>query len=397
MYNTINKENLKNLAYGTCFLASGGGGPLKGGLNLADALPDDAEIEVVSKEEALKNKDAYTAVVAYIGAPNQMRKMTDVKAAVDALKGYLNSLPGKIEYLVPVELGAVSTVVTCCVAHEKNKDLVHNNDVKIKVIDGDGAGRAVPKLNMLTYASKVKMDKQIDGVKLPGAILSNAENQKAELFVNTPDIVEEIARPFISSGIEGFNQSAGLAVWLMDNTELEKALTITGTVSQAIDVGKAINSNSDVLKNLTDQLTKSKIEYKELFTGTMATPEETTSGGFDLVKVIINGKSDNSMHIYALNENLIAWNSDEYSPVTMAPDSICYITTEGKVFSNADIDDTVIGKEVTVFAIKSHIELRKDEEIMKNFKEVLTNIGYPSNYKPITIEKPEKELQFSNN
>ena len=41
--------------------------------------------------------------------------------------------------------------------------------------------------------------------------------------------------------------------------------------------------------------------------------------------VIKNDQLDVDMHIYAQNESLIAWKTDECNPVIIAPDSICYV------------------------------------------------------------------------
>lgn len=387
---TLNKEALQVLAHGCCFLASGGGGSLASGLNLVEALPNDTSIDIVPKEEALNDSEFYSVVVAYIGAPDAIYNLGKPEAAINAFKLMNDIAGGKIKYLVPVETGALSTLVPCVLAHWLKEE-----GFDVKVVDGDGAGRAVPALPMLTFAAEVPMQNEaivsqrVSGEIIPSAILASSDNQRVEVLVKNAEAVEQIARPFISSGISGFDQAAGLAIWLMTSFLLEKALPITGTVSLAYRLGVLLQ------KTPTGQAYNAVLEFLKdaglnaglLFSGTMQKPEEVTTGGFDLVKVVIEGSANVNMHVYAQNESLVAWTTDKSHPVALAPDSICYITPDGEVLSNADIQDehtgkSFVGKEVGVIAIQSRNELVNSPSIMASFHDSLVNLGYPSKYTP---------------
>jgi DUF917 family protein len=285
---------------------------------------------------------------------------------------------GAIKYVVPVEQGALSTIVSCVVANELN----------LQVIDGDGAGRAVPELTMLTYASHVAMgssEKNGKSIIIPSAILASKDDQQIEMIVKSPAAVEAIARPFISSGIPGFDQAAGLAIWLMDSKTLDKALSITGTINLSFELGRMINEGlrDNAFQTVVNFLSSNQLQSKLVFKGKMTPPIETTSGGFDMDKIVIKNEAEQvDMHIYAQNESLIAWRTDETNPVIIAPDSICYLSEDGKVFSNADIKNNFVGKQVGVIAILSKEQLTGDKSIMSSFDAALTNIGYPSLYLP---------------
>jgi len=331
------------------------------------------------------DSDAYTLVVAYIGAPDAIEDLGTPKAAVQAYHLMNEITGGKVKYVVPVEQGSLSTIVSCVVAQE----------LGLSVVDGDGAGRAVPELTMLTYADSVPManQKTPEGQIIPAAIIASKNGQKVEMLVNSAETVESMVRPFISSGIEGFDQAAGLAIWLMNSSELNDALPITGTINTSFQLGEYLStltpeaSNQNYL-NVLEYLKSKTFNASWEFVGIMTTPTETTGGGFDTDKVIINGIESFAgvqMHIYALNESLIAWRTDRPYPAIIAPDSICYMTKEGQAFSNADIsnpDLKIIGQNVGVFALQSRQELTNSKPIMNAFDEVLTNIGYPGGYKP---------------
>lgn len=135
----ITKEQLCDIAYGACFLASGGGGPLEVAHTLIENTISDGpenDLRIVSVEEAAKDEDKVTAVVAYVGAPSSLGKIRKPRAplnAFDRLDAYCRRNLGKsIGYVIPVESGAVSTVVPFLVALERN----------LSVVDGDGARRS---------------------------------------------------------------------------------------------------------------------------------------------------------------------------------------------------------------------------------------------------------------
>ncbi len=372
---TLNKQQLNTLAQGCCFFASGGGGSLTSGLNLLKEYPEDGITTIVTKEKAIADTEAYTLVIAYIGAPNAIEDLGTPAAAIKAYHQMNEITGGKIKYLVPVEQGSLSTIVSCVAATEIEKATGN----RIAVIDGDGAGRAVPELTMLTYASTVPManQKAANGEIIPAAILASADGQKAELLVKSASAVEAIARPFISSDIPGFDQAAGLAIWLMNNNELETALPITGTIALSFELGTFLETLTPQLSSQNFMAVQNFLTNKSLnanckYIGVMTKPEETTGGGFDSDKIVIAGIEDykgTEMHIYALNENLIAWRTDKNHPIIIAPDSICYMNKNGQAFSNADITNpelNILNEIVGVYAIESRNEL-VDDTVLKNF------------------------------
>ena len=101
----------------------------------------------------------------------------------------------------------------------------------------------------------------------------------------------------------------------------------------------------------------------------------------DFGTITLQDKKKNIMTIYNQNENLIAWVSNKSHPVAIGPDLICYMTTDGVTFSNADLD-LAKGKEVAVIGCPCTPQLRAPK-VMAAWTENLKSIGYAGQYIPI--------------
>ena len=143
----MTQEALRQTAMGACFLGSGGGGTLQSALGLIENFRSgeyysDDTVEVVKVEDATEG-DA--VVVAYIGAPAKINHAAypdgPVQAAVQ-VSSRLRELGRRLAYIVPAETGALGFTVACLVAAK----------LGLKVVDADGAGRAVPSLPQLTFS-----------------------------------------------------------------------------------------------------------------------------------------------------------------------------------------------------------------------------------------------------
>lgn len=395
---TFSKSDLENLALGCGFLASGGGGSVQGGLDIVDALPDDFAVDVVDKTTAVNDTDHYSLVVAYIGAPDKAGDLSDPVAAFNAFNKMNEYANGMIKYLIPVELGALSTIIPFAVANKVNRE---GNGSDLLVIDGDGAGRAVPKLTTLTLPQW-----WVPPQEAPTAIFGGTNNALVEVDCRFVPEIEDRARHLISGGNPDFDEIAGLAIWLLDSQQLDEYLTITDTVSFARDLGvqfirpgstSPFNFSLDSVLNAIRGFkypVSGQPKYPDtgvLFEGQLDSATDSTSGGFDSDLIGISPDSGGlKLQIKALNESLIAYQDSPASPVAMAPDSICYVTKTGMPFSNADIfgDETsaeiygVQDPEVYVVALTAMQQLTNTDYIMANFRSILADLGYDGPYIP---------------
>ncbi|MDY6856856.1 MAG: DUF917 family protein [Thermodesulfobacteriota bacterium] len=369
---------------------------------------------LISRDEAIK-AGGMAVVVAYLGAPEALKKAAYPDGPVDAVKWVKDNLKqqGKeLKYVAPVEIGSLSSVVPCLVAAK----------LGLNVIDADGAGRAVPELTMLTFAAnQISVNPTVMANINDLCIAINVDESKADSCSqiaqeNAAALVEQIARPVV--GIKQFNEIAGIAIWVMDAGDIRKALPITGTLTTALAVGRVIpQSNAeDIIEFLK---TNCHMKVFPLFKGHFIAEgvASLTSGGFDHGRItLVNSERKEKYTGVFQNETLIVWSTGCDHPLAIAPDSIAYfVKDDQKVYSNGDIiteDGNLVtdleGKEATVIGIAAHEALREGEksvlssdlylqrlgkgEIMRCFQQTLLDLGYGGKY--IEIEKLYEEYKL---
>lgn len=385
----LTQTDLENIAKGAAFLASGGGGTYESGKNLSNYFYQsefytDPTFEVADIDNI--DSDGYGVVVAYIGAPEAIKTVKYPIGAVRAVEQVKKKLSGEgktLKYVVPVEIGALSSVVPCLVA----------SHLGLTVVNGDGAGRAVPELTMLSFSSSQ--------ISCNPTILANSSDFLVDLAIDEENsqgkaisdasAVEQIARQMLD--LEHFNNIAGLAMWVMSPQQMGKAIQSTGSLTLARDVGEIISSSGldDVISHLRS---KGKKVYK-LFDGAFDPDGSTslTAGGFDHGSVTISNGEEKFINIYQ-NESLLGWSNTSSQPLAMAPDSIAfYVHDDQKVYSVGDVMDedgqlapALNGKPVSVIGIAAEAFLRNDNQkdgLLPVFEALLNTLGYYGKYQPI--------------
>jgi len=407
----LSKEDLENIVRGACLLSSGGGGTYSSGLNLLKKFTkgpyyDQDYVDYLEVDDLPDSSTDCGLVVAYMGAPEAIANLDYPEAGVNAAKKVEKLMADKnqkLAYIVPVEIGALSSIVACTVASK----------LGIPVINGDGAGRAVPELTMTTFAGY--------DVSTNPTVLANKDNLTIQLDVDSPEdtnnnnaaIVEAVARPTIS--LPEFGQQAGLAMWVMPATQIKEVVKITQTLVACKEVGDVIGQfqqgKSISISTLLDCI-KTSLHTRafELCSGTLCSAENITEGGFDHGKVVINSNGS-TITILFQNENLLAWNSASDTPLAMAPDAIAYVIQDDQVvYSNGDLigEDNALkkslrGRMVSIIGITAQPELRdyeakksivrakmlqsandkKGGEISQSFELALEKFGYYGKYVPL--------------
>lgn len=405
------KEDLENIVRGACLLSSGGGGTYSSGTNLLECFSindyyKQDYVDYVEVDELPDSSEDVGLAVAYMGAPEAIANLKYPEAAVNAvnkMNEFIESKGEKLAYIVPVEIGALSSIVACTVAAK----------LGISVINGDGAGRAVPELMMTTFAGY--------DISTNPTVLATEDNTTIQLQVDKPgdkdaSIVEEVARPTIS--LKKFGQSAGLAMWVMPTSKIKEVVKITNTLVACREIGKLITEyQAGTQINIQDllQLINSKLNTDafELCSGTLCSIESSTEGGFDHGNVMINCEGNDEGKKFTVlfqNENLLVWDPRSATPLAMAPDAIAYVVyDEQVVYSNGDLKEKIEGNnsikdiKVSVIGIAAHPELRrceadksnkrakrlqatdykKEGEIIHSFELALEKFGYYGAYVPI--------------
>ncbi|MDY0161954.1 DUF917 family protein [Desulfobotulus sp.] len=406
---SFGKRELEWIARGGCLLGSGGGGTLESAWNLVQHFESSDYygsqvpfFKTISLEKALE-KGGYGVVVAYLGAPEALKYANYPEAVVNAVEWIRQELekdntglaPDQqkfLRYIVPAETGALSSVVPCLVSSK----------LGLEVLDADGAGRAVPELPMLTYAAA--------GIPVNPLVLANGEGyavrlavRNAETGISEAEAAENLARALV--GLDVFHQIAGLAVWLMGPEDMAKAVQITGTLTEALEIGKVLEEKDaeGILACLNAGCAVGEERAFRIFEGVFF-PEGCSTdmaGGFDRGTIAIRNSQNEVFTGIFQNETLLAWKSSSSDPLAMAPDSIAYYVEDGqKVYSNGDVlgaDGRLVerlkGKEVSVIGIAARDPLRQTDaesglmgspsdqgSILRSFKKALLSLGYAGRY-----------------
>lgn len=406
MSKMLGKADLEPLLLGGCFFGSGGGGTIESARGLVKHFDKGAyypadRVKVVTVEQATEG-DA--VMVAYMGSPEAIDGAAypiGPVLAVEQIQAKLKQQGRTLAYVVPPESGALGFTVACLVAAK----------LGLAVVDGDGAGRAVPSLPMLTYAAQ--------HVNPNPAVLVSQDGLTVELDVTPAKgtqgdrqhqtdvsvIVEQMMRPIVAD--PEFKQFGGLAMWVMTPAKLREAMPITGTLTRALEFGQALQQGAfPTVEALLVGLQKRwGLNACALFpTGELLGAAVDTTGGFDLGTVTVKSGKQTAEVLYQ-NESLLAWASNRAEPLCMAPDSICYFF-EGQgdaVASNGDLVESsgglnpaYKGRPVAVIGVVANAQLRVPGGlILDSFMQQVNQLGYRGPYVPVEKLNPNANKEVA--
>jgi hypothetical protein len=346
MTRKLGKKELMDLIEGATFLGAGGGGSPEPSLKMADEIFEKKDfIEIVSPEEISDN--AKVVVSAGMGSPVVLLKEGWKGEEVYAFER-MEKLIGKIDYIIPVESGGFNSFIPIRNAAIKN----------LPVLDGDGAGRAIPELEQTTF--------YLGGVPIEPICLADSRGSSAVLYPKDAKMGEDIARAVTTV----YGMTAGITCYPMNGKQLKKTI-VPGTLTLNEKVGKALREAKASGKDIVEAALKATNGCL-LAKGKVKKKTEEVKAGFDYGKVYVE-----DVVVDYKNENMMAWKKGK--PLVMVPDSICWLGLDGKPLTNVDIKEAL---EVAVIGKKSHEKWRvpKGFEV---FKHILKLLGYEGEYKPI--------------
>lgn len=373
------------IAAGAAILASGGGGSYRDAVNVIEELANswNGTVQVQDYDGATN-----CCVMAMMGSPDAADSLTlaDIEySIINTINLFENATGATLGCVIPVEIGSINSIVPLIAAS------MSNNAIQW-VVDGDGAGRAVPELPQTTYSGSTML------APSPCALANDAEtttaSQSATLNAATAAQIETLAGGIVSA----FDSFSGIALW-PSNASNGYALTgnyIAETLAQAWTLGEflSIASNSPSTAEITAQITG--------ITGRTATPtltnfyitavtQSTTNASLDTGIIRLDNTPDHDSstethYIYNLNEKLIMYSSLSNVPDIIVPDSICYYSeSTGFGFSNATDDLAVYfdsgtgkstGNTVSVIKVEAAQEFYMAAGVVASFAGLLRNIGY---------------------
>ncbi len=373
------------IATGAAVLASGGGGSYNDACTILQELANQGFSGTVQ----VQGYDGATnaCVLAIMGSPDAADSLTlaDVQNSIANTVQVLEASTGApLGAFIPVEIGPINSLVPLIGAAMSQG--------AVWVVDGDGAGRAVPELPQTTFTGSVLL------APCPAALASDAalpaDVESAVLGASTAARVETLAGGVVA----GFGGYSGIAMW-PSNASNGFALSgryIKGTLGQARALGMMM------LEAVTPLSTSALASAITTITGRAATAvvtnffitsvtQSTSSASLDSGIIRLDNNPEPSLstqthYLYNLNENLIMYSSSSPVPDIIAPDSICYYSeSTGRGFSNASDDlalyfDPATGKStglaVSVIAVKTAPQLYNTPGVVASFAALLRNIGY---------------------
>lgn len=377
-------SDFRDAAAGAAILGSGGGGGYKDALFIINQL---ASQRGWSGTVTVKPYDGSSpaSVIAMMGSPDAAGEMSldelsrsigNTLAIQSATCGFSPSCA------IPIEIGPINSLVPLLAA------ALQLGSVRW-VVDGDGAGRAVPELPQTTYAGAAILP------PTPCVVADNANHpsqiQSGVLTTPTTAQVETLA----GAVVKAFGAFAGISMWPSSqaNGFALKGQYIPGTLEQIRSLGRFLHTRPKTaalarqIISITGRAAEAVVTNYYITQVTQATSSASLDAGvIRLDNDPDPAKSTDRLYLYNLNENLIAYSTSQTAPLILAPDSICYYSEdEAAGFSNATDDLSAYydfstnrssGKKVSVIKVVAAPQLVATPGVLESFANLLRSIGY---------------------
>lgn len=332
---SIGLEHLDDLALGSVFLATGGGGdphvPL---LITREAIKKHGSVALISPD-ALRD-DAFIVPIGSVGAPTVslelLPSLDEAARTIDAFEAHVGR---KVDAVASFEIGGGNSLIPLVAAAGKG----------LPVIDGDGMGRALPEAQMMSYA--------IAGVKPTPALALDYAGNQATFQTETTEVYERHIRSFAMAA-GGMITTAEHA---MTGAQLKRSV-IAGTLSFSIELGRTLRENRGQAGGLIAPLKalfQDSIygECRLIFQGKVTDKATRIIGGYDIGEATIEpfdgSETGNAqpLKVSIKNEYLLAMRGERV--IASVPDLIVIVDFETGTPINAE--RLRYGHRVAVFAV----------------------------------------------
>lgn len=328
---SIELNDLDDLALGSVFLATGGGGDPHIPLVIAkQALQDFGPVTTIAPDKL--NDDALVVAIGGVGAPTvSLELLPSIDEAANTLDAFENHIGRSVDAVASFEIGGANSLIPLVAAAVKG----------IPVIDGDGMGRALPEAQMMSYA--------IAGVKPTPAVACDYAGNHCTFSTSSTDVYERHIRSFAMA-------AGGMictAEHPMTGAELKRSI-IPGTLSFSIALGKVLRENRGQVTQLDHHLQPLFADSiyglsKLIFQGKVVDKATRIIGGYDIGEATIESfdASEDDLVINIKNEYLLARQNQKV--VASVPDLIVIVDFETGTPINAE--RLRFGHRVGVFAV----------------------------------------------
>lgn len=379
-------EDFHSIAVGAALLGSGGGGSYHDARDVITQLGDSGWTGTVDVRDYDGTTDA--CVLAMMGSPDAAENLAlaDIKRSmhntVDAFGRLCGVTP---RCVIPVEIGPINSTVPLIAAALNSQSIAW-------VVDGDGAGRAVPQLPQTVYGGAANL------APSPCVLADDAANTGAIRSARVDAADAAAVESLAGSLVNAFGSYAGIMLWpsTQANGYALKNNYLPGTLEQTRKLGQYLSQGDE------KPATQAVVDRITAITGRRASAtltcvyitavEQTTSlASLDVGRIRLDDHPDiaqsrHTYYLYNMNENLILYSAQHEAPLIVAPDSICYYAERtGRGFSNA-FDDLApyydqaqgrsTGVAISVIKIDAAPAFRQTAGVVESFTKLLRAIGY---------------------
>lgn len=298
---SISTADVSALAAGCAVLGTGGGGSVTTAqLGVGMALEEFGPVAV--RQVSDLGPDDLVVCMSAIGAPTVGIEMIPAANQAEILLREVENLTGrKVTALMAAEIGGSNGLGPVGWAAR----------LGIPVLDADGMGRAFPQATMIAMNAA--------GVPCDFAVLSDVVGNVVSMKTVDLAWLERHARAVtVASG------SLCLGAHYPLTAETIRGAVIEGTVSRAIQVGRALLGAQDPVAGLAEVL-----GAEVLITGKVTDVERRTEGGFVRGSVTIAGTGADRNRLQRVeiqNENLVVLEDGEV--IATVPDLITIVDSE---------------------------------------------------------------------
>lgn len=297
----VEAADIAALAAGTAIFGTGGGGAVYTSQVIAErALREHGPVQLVRVDDL--GPDDLVVSMSGIGAPTVGIEMLSATHQIASLVREAEAAAGRpITTLMAAEIGGSNGVSPVGWAAR----------LGLKVLDGDGMGRAFPDAAMVAM--------NVAGVPCDFAVMADVVGNVSVLKTVDLHWMERHARAItVASG------SICLGVHYPLTNETAKGAVVEGTVSAAIRVGNALLTSPEPVTAVAEAL-----DGAILLTGKIVDLDRRTEGGFVRGSVTIAGTGadrDRLQRLELQNENLIVLEDGEI--LVSVPDNVTIIDAE---------------------------------------------------------------------
>ena len=323
----ITWDDLGSLAIGCGILGTGGGGdPYIALLNVQALWRQGCRFQLIDPFDL--DDDDLAAEAAFMGAPLvSQERLVSPEFCARSVRAMERHMGRPFTAVMSGEIGGANGVIPLMVA----------GVMDLPIVDADTMGRAFPEMQMSSFV--------IDGVPMCPLTMSDIRDNEVVITETADPVwVERISRVICT----GMGSTASTCCAARTGRDI-KDHGITGTVTQAINLGRAVRqANADHADPVAAVLAAER--GVALFSGKIVDVARRTTAGFLRGEVAIDGLDGDAVSRFTVdfqNEWLVGRRDGEL--LVTVPDLICILDSESG--ESIGTDAIRYGQRVTVVSL----------------------------------------------